>query len=81
MGSRWHKYLLNSLRRLLPDKDVKIVCYHCTDKSKKSKTVYVEFDGQIRPVCCQGCAAILRTVENLGIQEEYKARKIYPPVN
>lgn len=71
------KTAIHSLIHLLFNKEERIVCYHCDDTSRKSKTVYVKFDGSIRPVCCQGCAAILRTVEQLGMQEEYKARKTH----
>ena len=57
----------------------KITCYHCGEKSKKSATLYINFDGAIRPVCCHGCASILNTVEELGIHEEYRANKIQIP--
>jgi Cu2+-exporting ATPase len=53
----------------------KITCYHCGEKSLPKHTVYVQFDGEIRPVCCHGCAAILRTVDDLGMREEYLAHK------
>ena len=54
----------------------KISCFHCHEKSKKSLTVYVNFDGNIRPVCCYGCAAVLKTVEELAMQQEYYDSKI-----
>lgn len=54
----------------------KITCYHCGEKSRPSITVYVRFDGEIRAVCCYGCAAILKTVEELGMHDEYKSHKI-----
>jgi hypothetical protein len=53
----------------------KITCYHCGDKSHPRRTVYIQFDNAIRPVCCNGCATILRTVEELGMREEYLAHK------
>jgi hypothetical protein len=57
----------------------RITCYHCGEKSKKNVTLYIDFDGAIRPVCCYGCAAILNTVDELGIHEEYLANKIQIP--
>jgi ribosomal protein S27E len=59
----------------LPSEE-KVTCYHCGEKSRKSVTVYVRFDSLTRPVCCYGCAAILRTVEELNMQEEYYNSKI-----
>jgi hypothetical protein len=56
--------------------DKTIKCYHCGEKSKQEHTVHIQFDGAIRPVCCQGCAAILRTVEELVLHEEYRNNKI-----
>jgi hypothetical protein len=57
----------------------KISCYHCGDKSIPSRTIYVHFDGSMRAVCCNGCAAILKTVEELGMRDEYLAHKIQIP--
>lgn len=54
----------------------RITCYHCGDKSRPKDTVYVTFEGQSRPVCCYGCAAVLKTVEELGMNEEYKNSKL-----
>lgn len=59
----------------------KITCYHCGEKSRKKDTVYVRFDGKIRPVCCYGCAAVLKTVEELGMHEEYQSSKIKIPAD
>jgi hypothetical protein len=53
----------------------KITCYHCGDKSHPRRTFYMQFDHAIRPLCCNGCATILRTVEELGMREEYLAHK------
>ncbi len=53
----------------------KITCYHCGDKSLPKYTIYVQFYGEIRPVCCHGCATILRTVDEMGMTEEYLAHK------
>lgn len=57
----------------------RISCYHCGEKSIPSRTLYVYFDGSNRAVCCNGCAAILQTVEELGMREEYLAHKVHRP--
>jgi Putative metal-binding domain of cation transport ATPase len=74
------RLLLSSIRSLLQtltSSEEKISCYHCAEQSRKSLTVYIHFDHQIRPVCCHGCAAILKTVEELGMHDEYHANKIH----
>lgn len=74
--------LLNAIRSLISAhhlSDSKISCYHCGEKSTPSRTVYVQFEGDKRAVCCNGCAAILKTVEELGMCEEYHAHKIQIP--
>lgn len=72
---------LNSLTRnlfhQLISREERIICYHCGEQSKKSLTVYIHFEHQIRPVCCYGCAAILKTIEELGMHDEYHASKIH----
>lgn len=68
--------LVQSLFTSSVSNNEKVTCYHCGEKSRKNLTVYVQFSGLIRPVCCQGCAAILKTVEELGIHDEYKQSKI-----
>jgi len=71
--------LLNSVQSLFNSNHAtaeRISCYHCGEKSAPSLTIYVLFDGNIRAVCCHGCAAILNTVEELGMRDEYLAHKI-----
>lgn len=70
---------INTFFRSLITDEEKISCYHCGEKSKKSLTVYIQFDGEIRPVCCHGCAAILKTIEELEMHDEYHSHKIQMP--
>ena len=77
-------HLLLSIRSLLSQShhsNEKISCYHCGEKSTPRRTIYVYFDGNERAVCCNGCATILRTVDELEMREEYLAHKIHihPP--
>ena len=73
-----HKLLVSIktafIRNLTPAK--KISCYHCGEKSSPSRTIYVQFNGEIRAVCCNGCAAILKTVADLDMLDSYLANKI-----
>ena len=69
--SFFHKYA---------SREEKITCYHCGEKSRKSLTIYIQFDGEPRPVCCHGCAAILNTVDELDMHDEYRAHKIQIPL-
>ena len=32
----------------------KIACYHCNEKMRQTKALYVKFNGQQRAVCCHG---------------------------
>lgn len=54
----------------------KIICYHCGEKSSPKRTIYVRFNGTIQPVCCNGCAAILTTVAETGLVDQYLTHKI-----
>jgi len=63
--------LINNI--LVPDD--KITCFHCGDKTSPKRTIYVRFNDEIQPVCCNGCASILRTIESLNMTDEYLAHK------
>jgi Putative metal-binding domain of cation transport ATPase len=69
--------LTRDLFQKLISHEERISCYHCGERSKKNLTVYVHFEHQTRPVCCYGCAAILKTIEELGMHDEYHASKIH----
>lgn len=70
---------IDSLFKTALATEEKISCFHCLEKSKKSLTVYVYFDGHMRPVCCYGCAAVLKTVEELAMHPEYYDSRIKMP--
>lgn len=53
----------------------KLDCFHCDDRMRKSKAVPILFDGEIRQVCCHGCAAILASIEKVHLIEEYYQSK------
>lgn len=74
MLSKIHGLLQTYIQSIIKPVD-RVTCYHCGEKSLPSQTIYVDFENITRPVCCNGCAAILKTVEALGMCEEYHAQK------
>jgi hypothetical protein len=53
----------------------RLVCYHCDERYRKSKNVDVVFQGARRQVCCHGCAAVLQTIEQQGLVQDYLQTK------
>jgi hypothetical protein len=53
----------------------KLECFHCGEMVKRRRAVFMQFDGASRALCCHGCAAILKTVEELGMCSEYYSSK------
>ncbi|MBC3906412.1 heavy metal translocating P-type ATPase metal-binding domain-containing protein [Undibacterium umbellatum] len=58
----------------------KIDCFHCGEKMRKSNALTVQFNGYTQPVCCHGCLAILSTVEQNNLVNEYMKNKASQPV-
>ena len=54
---------------------VKISCYHCGEKMNEYRALTVQFNAEMRPVCCHGCLAILKTIEKNGMMAEYLQEK------
>lgn len=53
-----------------------MACFHCGDAVRQSRAVEVKFDGEVRRVCCHGCAAVLKTVEQMEMQQQYYEQKM-----
>jgi hypothetical protein len=66
---------LNGMRARQAQAADRIACFHCGDSVKRSKAVAVAFDGEQRQVCCHGCAAVLNTVEQMGMTAQYLEQK------
>ncbi|MBI3286014.1 MAG: heavy metal translocating P-type ATPase metal-binding domain-containing protein [Burkholderiales bacterium] len=49
----------------------KIDCYHCGERMRKTYVLTTRFNGAAYPVCCHGCLAVLRAVENNGLTLQY----------
>lgn len=68
--------LLRGIRTGRTGASEKLPCFHCGDLVGRRRAVQVQFDGALRIVCCHGCAAILKTVEQMGMLQQYRARKM-----
>ncbi|QAU34089.1 heavy metal translocating P-type ATPase metal-binding domain-containing protein [Janthinobacterium sp. 17J80-10] len=53
----------------------KLPCFHCGDLVRRRRAVHAQFDGAERLLCCHGCAAILKTVEQMGMVQQYREQK------
>ena len=49
----------------------KVCCFHCGDYVSQRRVVRCDFDGASRELCCHGCAAVLRMVEENGLTSQY----------
>lgn len=71
----WLTSLIGEKRAGQASASEKLPCFHCGDLVKRRRAVQVQFDGAARIVCCHGCAAILKTVEQMGMLEQYREQK------
>lgn len=72
---RWLTSLIGGDRAGQLPASEKLPCFHCGDLVKRRHAVDVQFDGAARTVCCHGCAAILKTVEQMGMVQQYREQK------
>jgi hypothetical protein len=54
----------------------RLVCFHCDERYRPSKNVDVVFQTELRQVCCHGCAAVLKTIEQQGLVQDYLNAKL-----
>jgi len=69
---------LSHLLEMLPfrtQRVEKIDCYHCGEKMRETKALYIKFNGHQRAVCCHGCLAILHAIERNKMVDEYLQTK------
>lgn len=71
----WLTSLIGGKRAGQTPASEKLPCFHCGDLVKRRRAVHVQFDGAARIVCCHGCEAILKTVEQMGMQQQYREQK------
>ncbi|WP_369123423.1 heavy metal translocating P-type ATPase metal-binding domain-containing protein [Undibacterium fentianense] len=51
------------------------LCYHCGESMRVEGALTVNFQHVLRPVCCHGCLAVLNTIQQNGLTEEYLRSK------
>ncbi|MFZ6846360.1 heavy metal translocating P-type ATPase metal-binding domain-containing protein [Undibacterium sp. RuTC16W] len=56
----------------------KIACFHCDELMRKLQVVEVKFDGEIQLVCCHGCAAVLKAIEQANLVAQYRQARNKP---
>jgi Cu2+-exporting ATPase len=51
------------------------VCFHCGEPIPEGTSLYVQRDGQKRPVCCSGCQAVAELIFSSGLGRYYQFRQ------
>ena len=49
-------------------------CYHCAEPVTEPQRWQVEFDNDIRDVCCAGCKAVMQAIVDSGLGDYYRFR-------
>ncbi|MBC3916291.1 heavy metal translocating P-type ATPase metal-binding domain-containing protein [Undibacterium sp. CY18W] len=50
-------------------------CFHCDETMRERNALTVTFNGSPQQVCCHGCLAILRTIEQNHLVAAYLKNK------
>jgi Cu2+-exporting ATPase len=50
-------------------------CFHCGESIPDGITLFVQRDGQRKPVCCSGCQAVAELIFNSGLGRYYQFRQ------
>jgi Cu2+-exporting ATPase len=56
-----------------------VICYHCGQPLPPGNVVSVTIQGEARPMCCQGCAAVARAICDGGLGDFYRHRTALSP--
>ncbi|MFZ6672540.1 heavy metal translocating P-type ATPase metal-binding domain-containing protein [Undibacterium sp. Xuan67W] len=56
----------------------KIACFHCDELMRKQQAVEVKFDSEMQLVCCHGCAAVLKAIEQANLIAQYRHARNKP---
>ncbi len=52
-------------------------CYHCGEPVPAGVSLFVDIDGQARPMCCPGCRAVAGLIAGSGLDSFYRRRSSY----
>ena len=53
----------------------KVQCFHCGLAVQGPPRLWVEFDGEQKPVCCIGCQALYDVLISHGLIDYYRERE------
>lgn len=53
-------------------------CFHCGQPVDDNLHIYVEYQGENKPMCCYGCQAVANAIINSGMDDFYKYRTTTP---
>ena len=67
-----------SVARLLTAEPAALPCYHCGLPVDGAPRYRVRIDGQERPMCCAGCAAVAEAISSGGLEQFYRHRDALP---
>jgi hypothetical protein len=64
---------VTQLMRIFPGVQAaeKVTCFHCEESVRKKNVIMSEFDGKLRPLCCHGCVAVLKMIEQNHLVAQY----------
>jgi len=51
-----------------------VSCYHCAEPVTEPSPWQVEFDGQLRSLCCAGCEAVMQAIVDAQLGDYYRFR-------
>ena len=74
MAIAWHIYFERIFSGFKSGK--KVACFHCDESMRQQHALMARFDGKFYPVCCHGCVAVLKAVEQNALIAEYWQTKI-----
>jgi len=67
-----------SVAQLLSAEPAALPCYHCGLPVDGTPRYRVRIDGQDRPMCCAGCAAVAEAISSGGLEQFYRHRDALP---
>ncbi|MDP3287347.1 MAG: heavy metal translocating P-type ATPase metal-binding domain-containing protein, partial [Methyloversatilis sp.] len=67
-----------SVAQLLLTEPAALPCYHCGLPVDGALRYRVRIDGQDRPMCCAGCAAVAEAISSGGLEQFYRHRDALP---
>ncbi|GAB5414587.1 MAG: heavy metal translocating P-type ATPase [Congregibacter sp.] len=54
-------------------------CYHCGEEVPAGIDLVAEIDGELEPMCCPGCQAVVLMIVGNGLEDFYRERTAFTP--